>query len=56
MESELVPKRKPEITKVEIIRTYTDSLDFKLIWNVIPWVNREKDMPVMNEAIDTWYF
>ena len=47
---------KPEITKAEIIRTYADSLDFKLVWNVIPWVNREKDMPVMNEAIDTWYF
>lgn len=47
---------KPEITKAEIIRTYADSLDFKLVWNVIPWVNREKDMSVMNEAIDTWYF
>ena len=47
---------KPEITKAEIIRTYADSLDFKLVWNVIPCVNREKDMPVMNEAIDTWYF
>lgn len=47
---------KPEITKTKIIREYADSLDFKLVWNVIPWVNREKDMPVMNEAIDTWYF
>lgn len=45
---------KLEITKAEIIRTYADSLDFKLVWSVIPWVNRDKDMPVMNEAIDTW--
>ena len=47
---------RPDISAVKVIREYHDSLDFKLVWNVLPLVNREKDMPVMNEAVDTWYF
>ena len=47
---------RPDISAAKVIRKYNDSLDFKMIWNVLPLVNREKDMPVMNEAVDTWYF
>lgn len=47
---------RPDILATKVIREYNDSLDFKLVWDVIPLVNREKDMPVMNEAVDTWYY
>ncbi len=47
---------RPGISTAKVIREYRDSMDFKLVWNVLPLVNREKDMPVMNEAVDTWYF
>ena len=47
---------RPDISATKVIREYNASLDFKLAWDVIPLVNREKDMPVMNEAVDTWYY